>query len=84
MAASVLSSPRAVEMSVFVVRAFVRLRRLAVTHAELAARLAELERRVAAHDKDLNAIIQAIRQLALPPDEASRRRIGFRGAEEHK
>ncbi|MBI3981729.1 MAG: ORF6N domain-containing protein [Gemmatimonadetes bacterium] len=82
MAASVLSSPRAVEMSVFVVRAFVRLRRLAVTHAELAARLAELERRVGAHDKHLKAIIQAIRQLAPPPDEAPQRRIGFRGAEE--
>jgi hypothetical protein len=46
MAASVLNSQRAVEMSVFVVRAFVRLRDLARTHAELARHLAALERRV--------------------------------------
>ena len=45
MAASVLSSPRAVEMSVFVVRAFVHLRDFARTHAELAKQLATLERR---------------------------------------
>ncbi len=47
MAASVLSSPRAVEMSVFVVRAFVHLRDFARTHAELGKQLASLERRVA-------------------------------------
>ena len=55
MAASVLNSQRAVEMSVFVVRAFVRLRDLARTHAELARHLAALERRVTVHDADLKA-----------------------------
>ena len=50
MAATVLNSPRAVQMSIFVVRAFLRLREWVVGQAELAARLAELERRVGAHD----------------------------------
>lgn len=48
MAATILSSPRAVQMSIFVVRAFLRLREWVVGQAELAARLAELERRVGA------------------------------------
>ena len=78
MAASVLSSPRAVQMSIFVVRAFLRLRELVVGRAELASKLAELERRVAAHDHDLRAIIEAIRQLVQPPQKP-RRQIGFRG-----
>ena len=56
MAATVLNSPRAVEMSVFVVRAFVRLRDLARTHVELARHLAALERRVTAHDADLKQV----------------------------
>ena len=80
MAASVLNSPRAVAMSVFVVRVFVRLRRLAVTHAEFAARLADLEHRMARHDRDLTAIITAIRRLAEPPDEPQQPRIGFRAS----
>jgi hypothetical protein len=52
MAATILNSPRAVHMSVFVVRAFVRLRVWAADQDELAAKLAELERRVTAHDRD--------------------------------
>jgi hypothetical protein len=52
MAASVLNSPRAVEMSVFVIRAFIRLRAYARGHAEIAKRLDVLERRVTDHDDD--------------------------------
>ena len=69
MAASVLNSQRAVEMSVFVVRAFVRLRDLARTHAEL-------ERRVTAHDADLTAVFMALRRLIEPPQKP-KRQIGF-------
>lgn len=50
MAANVLNSPRAVQMSVFVVRAFVRLRQLVTTHKEIATKLGKLERKVASHD----------------------------------
>lgn len=77
MAATVLSSPRAVEMSVFVVRAFVRLRELARTHAELGKHLAALERRVTAHDADLEKVIAVLRQLLEPPPAKPRRRIGY-------
>jgi hypothetical protein len=77
MAATVLNSPRAVQMSIFVVRAFLRLREWVVGQAELAARLVELERRVGAHDHELKAIIQTIRTMLEPPPPP-RKQIGFR------
>ena len=84
MAASVLNTPRAVEMSVFVVRAFVRLRTFLTAHKELAEKLAELERRLSSHDEQIVAIIDAIKRLMAPPARpdtpapSDKRRIGFR------
>jgi len=76
MAANVLNSARAVQMSVFVVRAFVRLRQMIITHKELAANLRELERKVADQDGDIKSLFQAIRQL-MTPLEPNKRKIGF-------
>lgn len=78
MAASVLNTPRAAEMSIFVVRAFVRLRAFIATHKELAEKLAELERKLASHDEQIVAIIDAIKRLMAPPAPPDKRRIGFR------
>ena len=77
MLANVLNSPRAVQMSIFVVRAFLQLREWVVGQADLAARLAELERRVGAHDHELKAIIQTIRGM-LETAVPSKKQIGFR------
>ena len=79
MLANVLNSPRAVQMSVFVVRAFLRLRAWVAGRAELAARLTALERRVGVHDSELLEIIRTIRRMLEPP-AAPRKRIGFRPA----
>ena len=68
MAASVLNSPRAIETSILVVRAFIRLREILITHKELARKLEELEGRIEAHDEQITAIFEAIRQLMTPPD----------------
>jgi len=76
MAASVLSTSRAVEMSVFVVRAFVRLRDLTRGHAALAANLAALERKVIGHDEDLKTVFAALRAIIGTPKKAGRP-IGF-------
>lgn len=76
MAANVLNSPRAVQMSVFVVRAFVRLRQMVGAHGEMAAKLSELERKVASHDGDIKALFDAIRRLMAPP-QPQKRKIGF-------
>jgi hypothetical protein len=76
MAATVLNSKKAAEASVFVVRAFVRMRQLLATHRQLALKLAELESRVASHDKSIQALLDAIRGLMQPPAHP-KRRIGF-------
>lgn len=76
MAATVLSSPRAVEMSLYVVRAFVRLRELLASNTALARKLDELERMYQHHDEAITAILSAIRELTNPP-APKRRGIGF-------
>jgi phage regulator Rha-like protein len=76
MAASVLNSPKAVEMSILVVRAFVRLRQILASNRQLAAKLNELERKIAAHDKNIVALFQTVRSLMAVP-EKPKRRIGF-------
>jgi hypothetical protein len=77
MAASVLRSERAVKISVHVVRAFVKLREMLSTHKELARKMAELERRLDGHDAEIQGLMQAIRELMVPPPETPRKRIGF-------
>ena len=76
MAASVLNSDRAVEMSVYVVRAFVQLREWMVDHKALAQKLTELERRVSDHDDSLAQVIDALRALMTLP-KSKNRPIGF-------
>ena len=76
MAATILNSPRAVEISLYVVRAFVKLRELLVSNQELARRLDELERKLATHDQAITGILKTIRELMNPP-EPKRRGIGF-------
>ena len=77
MAASVLNSPRAVEVSVFVVRAFVKLRELAMAHKEIGQKLNQLERKVAGHDEAIAGLIRAIRELMITPEPKRKRPIGF-------
>jgi len=77
MAASVLNSPRAIEVSVFIVRAFVRLRRTIAEHKELARKMAQFERRLMDHDDQILSLVQAIRQLMSPEPLPKKRRIGF-------
>ena len=76
MAANVLASPQAVEMSVYVVRAFVRLRETVASNQALAAKLDELERKLHSHDQAIVGILDAIRELMTPP-EPPKRPIGF-------
>jgi phage regulator Rha-like protein len=81
MAATVLNSPRAVEVSIYVVRAFVQLRELLAGHKELAKRLNELEtrmeRKLMTQDQAIAGILNAIRQLMAPPPAQKKRPIGF-------
>ena len=76
MAATVLNSKRAIEMSIFVVRAFVRMRDALVMNQQLAAKLSDLESRLEGHDADIQGLVEAIREL-MAPAPANPRRIGF-------
>ncbi len=76
MAATVLNSARAVEMSVFVVRAFVRMREMLAKNRQLAAKINELDRRLETHDTTIQDIIEAIKELMVP-EGPSKRKIGF-------
>jgi phage regulator Rha-like protein len=76
MAATVLNSKRAIEMSVFVVRAFVRMREMLVKNRQLAAKINELDRRLETHDTAIQDLIDAIKELMIP-EEKSKKRIGF-------
>jgi hypothetical protein len=77
MAASVLNSPRAIEVSVFVVRAFVLLRETLAQHKEIAQKIEQLERKLSEHDYQIIALVEAIKQLMNPKLPPKTRRIGF-------
>lgn len=92
-AANVLASPQAIEMGVYVVRAFVRLREMIVTNGELVRRLDELEQTTEAlslrqdtfaHNTrvQLKQVFDAIRELMEPPETVKKRPIGFVTPEE--
>lgn len=76
MAATVLNSERAIQMSIFVVRAFVRMREALAANQQIIAKLAAIERRLERHDTDIQDLVEAIRALMVPP-ERNRRPIGF-------
>ena len=77
MAASVLNSPQAVAMSVFVVRAFVAMREQLAANAAILKRLAEIDKTLLEHDQALRGIWQHLKPLLVPPPEPPRKRIGF-------
>jgi hypothetical protein len=76
MPSSVLNSERAVKVNIAIMRAFVKVRKTLETNRKLARKFSGLERRVGKHDKEITAIIEAIRQL-MAPAEKPRREIGF-------
>ena len=78
MLSSVLRSRRAIQVNIVIMRAFVKLREILSTHKELAHKLNELERKVESHDKEIQSIFSAIKQLMAPPPDPPKRRIGFK------
>jgi hypothetical protein len=82
MAATVLNSPQAIAVSVYVVRAFIRLRQAMISHHEFASKLAELEKKLVEHDETFAEVFEAIRDLMQPAPVPPKRRIGFSTSEE--
>lgn len=85
MLSSVLNSKRAIQVNIAIMRAFVRLRKILLTHKDIAAKIAALElkyknhdTRLSEYDKHITAIFEAIKKLMAPPTEKPRRIIGFK------
>jgi hypothetical protein len=77
MLSSVLRSPRAVQVNIEIMRAFVRLRQVLAVNAELARRLDEVQQHLGRHDQQFVEVIRVIRQLMESPPSLPRKRIGF-------
>ena len=81
MAATVLNSPEAIQMSVFVVRAFIKMREALISRSELERRLLRIENVLLAHDESIRELYDQLRPLLLPPPAPPRKRIGFEAKE---
>jgi hypothetical protein len=77
MAANILNSPRAVAMSVYVIRAFVKMREDVAANAAILRRLAEIDKTLLVHDVTLREILQKLRPLLEPPPQPPKPEIGF-------
>ena len=82
MAATVLNTPRAITVSVYVVRAFVKLRELLNTQKDFARKLHDLEKKLLEHDQKFAVVFAAIRELMQPTVVPPKRRIGFSASQE--
>ena len=82
MAATVLSTERAIKVSVYVVRAFVKLREMLGTQKDFAHKLEDLEERLVEHDEKFSIVFEAIRKLMQPVVVPPKRRIGFSTCQE--
>ena len=76
MLSSVLRSPRAIQVNIAIMRAFVRLRQVLATHKDLAKKFDLLEKRVFKHDSDIRSLVRDIRRLSLPKP-GLRNKVGF-------
>ncbi len=77
MLSSVLNSKRAIQVNIAIMRAFVKLREVLLTHKNLAQKLEELERKYQLHETDIQVIFEAIKKLLEPPDEPPKPRFGM-------
>ena len=74
MLSSVLNSTRAVQVSIAIMRTFVRLRQILATHKDIAEKLQAMERK---YDKELKVVFEILHRLMAPPPEGPKRPIGF-------
>jgi hypothetical protein len=77
MLSGILHSKRAIQVNIAIMRAFVKLRELLLTHKELAQKLEELERKYQLHETDIQVIFEAIKKLLEPPPEPPKPRFGI-------
>jgi hypothetical protein len=77
MAAGVLNTSKAIEVSVFIVRAFIKVRQMVAGHKDLQRKIAQIERRLTDHDEKIIELVNLIKQLLNPEPPPKKRRIGY-------
>lgn len=77
MLSAVLNSERAIRLSIHIINAFIRLRKLMSMHKELAGKIEELEKKYSKHELEITAVFKVLKKLMEPPPETPRKRIGF-------
>jgi len=77
MAAGVLNTSRAIEISVFIVRAFVKMRQMVAGHKDLQRKISQIERRLTDHDEQIIELVNLIKQLLNPEPPPRKKRIGY-------
>ena len=82
MLANVLRSKTAIQVSVRIIEIFVKMREMLSTHTDILLKLEQLEKKVDAHDGDIQVIFKYLKQFLIPAEQAERRRVGFRRPEE--
>lgn len=82
MAASVLNSDRAIEMNIQIVRIFSTMREMLINYKDILIRIEQMEKVTFMNSEDIRLIFDHIKALIIPPEQAKRKRIGFRREEE--
>jgi len=77
MAASILNTPKAIEVSVFIVRAFIKLRQFISGQKDLQQKISRIEERLTGHDEQMVELVDLIKRLLDPDPPPKKRRIGF-------
>jgi hypothetical protein len=77
MAAGVLNTPRAIEVSVFIVRAFIKLRQMIAGQKDLQRKISQVEKRLTEHDDQIIELIKLVKRLLKPEPPPPKRRIGY-------
>ena len=77
MLSSVLYSERAILVNIQIMRAFISLRKMVLTHKDLVSRVELLERKFGEHDGKIKVIFESIKRLLAPPEKIEKKRIGF-------
>ena len=83
MLSSVLNSETAIEVNIRIIRIFTRMREMLMSNQEILLRLEQLERKVDGHNADIQLVFKYLKQLLTPPEQANRKRIGFRRSGEN-
>jgi hypothetical protein len=78
MLASVLKSKTAIRVNIQIIRIFIRMREVIMTHKDILIQLEKIEKKLSGHDQDLQTVFNYLKQLLISSVQSSRRRIGFR------